>query len=647
MYFFITFTMIIAVVHSAPTKIPCTEITKEQDNEVRPTFCIISQVSDLNFAKTYELGERWIRTLKFINSNLSDIPTDLFTKFFSLRTLDLRHCGLENISRTSFTKGNQLYNLDLSYGSFSELKPQVFTFLTELKSLNVSHSQVQDIHVTAFIGLSKLLELNLSFNHLKRINNEILEPLSGLEMLDLSHNHIEVLDSELFIYNPKLKLLNCENNKLILVESGFLNPDTLLENLVLSHNYLQALELSNIKSRYIELNFNNLTVLEIGNDTIRISAIKNSVEVVSCLLGTKLTNLNLSFNYLKELGCIEKLTSLVSLDLSNNNLQDLEIDDFSHLSNLKNLSLKGNKIQNLSQGMFSHQNQLEFLDLSYNNFKNIPLSVLLAAVNLEKLFIDGNNMTNFDYTNIKKAFPNIKTIGLGDNNFSCSFLGDVVLFLNQNGIRPIVSSGIKETDTENFNGIKCYVTNETPSQHEELVDSLKVEDLSSLSYRTSIMVQQIGSIERRLLKLNADLVNIQFYNFEHQISSLPNSTNNEKILSLIRQLHNLTSNNQKTNFDFLYQVLNETKQDLEELKRSEGFITRTSSSEDYHRISTEVVLIRNLFIVISAAVFTIICYLLSKKLLKELPRLRQYTSQPTVDGSVEMNSSRDQSPRRV
>jgi Leucine-rich repeat (LRR) protein len=96
---------------------------------------------------------------------------------------------------------------------------------------------------------------------------------------------------------------------------------------------------------------------------------------------------------------ITQQRKLEEVDLSNNQLTELEYGTFSQLHTLKILLLRHNNVK-LKYGLFPKG--LMKLDLSYNNLKDFTLRQLINSNSLEELNLNGNY---FGETSIDFIFP--------------------------------------------------------------------------------------------------------------------------------------------------------------------------------------------------------------------------------------------------
>lgn len=146
---------------------------------------------------------------------------------------------------------------------------------------------------------------------------------------------------------------------------------------------------------------------------------------------------------------------LEEIDLSHNQLANLEFESFSQLASLKILLLSHNNIK-LKYGLFPLL--LKKLDLSYNQLKDFTLRQLVNSQLLEELKLNGNY---FDNSSIEFIFPeaifqlmHVYRFELSDC-FSCMQLADALSHFKRINRNIIVQFDVEKTDSANIFGISC------------------------------------------------------------------------------------------------------------------------------------------------------------------------------------------------
>jgi Leucine-rich repeat (LRR) protein len=147
---------------------------------------------------------------------------------------------------------------------------------------------------------------------------------------------------------------------------------------------------------------------------------------------------------------------LEEIDLSNNQLVDLEFETFTQLHSLKILLLADNRI-NLKYGIFPLT--LKKLDLSRNHLNDFTLRQLINSQFLEELKLNGNFFSN---SSVDYIFPEatlqlmrIHRFELSDC-FPCILLADVLAHFKRLNRNIIAQFDREKIDGSNIYGISCF-----------------------------------------------------------------------------------------------------------------------------------------------------------------------------------------------
>ncbi|CAA0836272.1 receptor like protein 19 [Striga hermonthica] len=382
-----------------------------------------------------------LRVLTLSSCDLFGVVPDRLFRIMSLQTVDLSgnrelegslpdfpvNGSLQNLllSYTNFSGnlsesvGNlrMLSNLDLRACRFSGSIPSSITNLSRLTYLDLSLNQFSG-SVPSFALLKNLTVINLRGNRLTgRISSSLWEGLESLNFLDLSEN---LLDGEIPTSPfslPSLKVIYLSNNRLFGSISNSVNSSYVLEVLDLSVNDLQG----PIPRFFFELK--NLSSLSLSSN---------------------------NFNGSIELTDFEKMSNLVNLDLSYNNLS-VHVDEKVHMStlyprlgtlmlascNLEKLPLLMNQSSLMMIDFSNNQLNgeipnwiwevgdgfLRFLNLSHNQFTNLQEPYDLRS--LHYLDLHSNLLTG----HIPIPPPLAVLVDFSSNNFSSPLPTDIGNFL--------------------------------------------------------------------------------------------------------------------------------------------------------------------------------------------------------------------------
>ncbi|XP_069344904.1 trophoblast glycoprotein [Eulemur rufifrons] len=209
------------------------------------------------------------RTVKCVNRNLTEVPTDLPPY---VRNLFLTGNHLAVLPAGAFARRPplaELAALNLSGSRLEEVRAGAFEHLPSLRQLDLSHNPLATLSPFAFSGSnasvsapSTLVELIL--NHIvppedERQNQSFFErhnrsfegmvasalragqALRGLRRLDLASNHLLYLPRNVLAQLPSLRHLDLSNNSLVSLTYVSFRNLTHLESLHLEDNALKVL----------------------------------------------------------------------------------------------------------------------------------------------------------------------------------------------------------------------------------------------------------------------------------------------------------------------------------------------------------------------------------------------------------------------
>lgn len=264
-----------------------------------------------------------------------------------------------------------------------------------------------------------------------------------------------MLPADFFATYAALKLINLSSSGLTKIADSTFNLQYLVDlNLRGNHLFFLSANVFNgaVNLRTLDLSHNELSIIEPDIFTFTPS----------------LRDLNLSNNRLHNntfgrdgVDWIDDISSLRTLDLSNNQLfyyDFMPYQTFSGLVNLETLRLGSNQIR-IDYGAFASNQQLKNLDLSYNNMTYFDLNVLLSVVTLELLNLDGNSISyasQIDLNGVAASFPHLKSLSISENAFSCEVLSVIIKSLAKASIQLVVGDGKFVNNQRNLRGVACF-----------------------------------------------------------------------------------------------------------------------------------------------------------------------------------------------
>ncbi|XP_058659175.1 toll-like receptor 3 isoform X2 [Ammospiza caudacuta] len=392
----------------------------------------------------------------------------------AIQNLSLSHVKLSYIGKSTFQglQGTNLTILNLSQNSLSVIENDSFQWLSSLQYLNL---KINNIHVTSrlFYGLSNLKYLNLINSLAGKIEDFSFHWLYHLEYLIMDNNNFPGITANMFtgLNNLKyLSLCNCNINLQRITNKTFSS---------LANSSLQVLNLTKTRISTIESgafsSLGHLKILDLGLNEISQQLTGhefkglNNIQDIYLSYNKNLTLQSESFIFvpglrklmLRKVGCnnlafspspFHPLRNLTVLDISNNNIANIQEDlfdgldkldilDLQHnnlarlwkhanpggpvlflkgLPNLQILNLKSNGLDEIPVQVFKGLFQLKHLDLGSNNLNLLPATLFDDQASLNSLNLQKNLITSVEEKVFGLPFRSLRRLEMDSNPFDCT-----------------------------------------------------------------------------------------------------------------------------------------------------------------------------------------------------------------------------------
>ncbi|XP_008561795.1 PREDICTED: toll-like receptor 3 [Galeopterus variegatus] len=436
----------------------------------------------------------------------------------SIQNLSLSNTQLYRTSNTTFIglKQTNLTTLDLSYNSLNVIDDGSFAWLPHLEYLILEYNNIEHLSSHSFCGLSNVRHLNLkrsfskqsiSLASLPKIDDFSFQWLKSLEYLNMEDNDIPDIKSNMFTGLINLKYLSLSNSFTslrTLTNETFLSlAGSPLHTLNLTKNKISKIEsgafswLGHLKTLDLGLNeigqeltgqewrgLENIFEIYLSyNKYLQLTS--SSFALVPSLQRLMLRRVALT-NVDSSPSPFHPLHNLIILDLSNNNianindemlegLKKLEILDLQHnnlarlwkhanpggpvyflkgLSHLHILNLESNGFDEIPAEVFKDLSELKSIDLGLNNLNILPPSVFDNQVSLKSLSLQKNLITSVEKNVFGPAFKNLSNLDMRFNPFDCT-CESIAWFV----------SWINETHTNISELSSHYLCNTPPQYH--------------------------------------------------------------------------------------------------------------------------------------------------------------------------------------
>lgn len=294
------------------------------------------------------------KTIIFEGGVITEVP-HIFKDYPNVTTVSAERCNVEEIYGDSFKGADHLRFLLLSNNNIKILRNHSFSPATELYKLEIRNSNLKTLEPNAFDNLAKLVHLELNDNLIKVLPLGIFDPLTALGTLVLSNNAIMRLDeSKLFMHNRFLSYVYLDANDIVEI-----HEETFVKNSV---RWLNLAENPGLVSLHLSWELLvNLTMLKVCNtglqqiiippnaDTVlannnEIDSVVESFSKGNSRKGNPLTRLSLARNKMRNMDSLAAFPQLEMLDLSDNELESLEVGQLPLMPNLKQFAVGRNPI---------------------------------------------------------------------------------------------------------------------------------------------------------------------------------------------------------------------------------------------------------------------------------------------------------------
>ncbi|XP_017003612.3 nephrocan [Drosophila takahashii] len=375
----------------------CRGFNFESEDE-KATFDLPTEVRIAEDGTTYEVGdEEPSRSLIFENCSFTNFPLRLFYTL-EVSELDMRSCGIRFVYWENFSIGaDKLVILLLSDNAIEMLPMRTFRGAGNLEFLFLNRNRLRKINAGAFENLKKLQYLDLTGNQLEDLPRDIFAELKSLRHVGLAENQLTIIESDLFAQNPGLLSVAMQNNRLQEVgEYAFRSKgrDHQMQYVDLSHN-------PGLKVLLLNINATNLTVRNCSLDRVNlygsvtnVDLSDNRVRELYFPASEALEHLVLRNNSLVQLASLSRVPRLRHLDVADN--PDLgQLPEGWQTPHLEMLVLRNTGQVEVPLEALQGMQNLRKLDISGNNLTEIDPSSFPTLTQLTHFYIHGNNWNCF------------------------------------------------------------------------------------------------------------------------------------------------------------------------------------------------------------------------------------------------------------
>uniref|UniRef100_A0A182QPB3 Leucine rich immune protein (Coil-less) n=1 Tax=Anopheles farauti TaxID=69004 RepID=A0A182QPB3_9DIPT len=415
----------------------------------------------------------------FINANSSILATpELYCSANMVNASDLlllryKESSLGVDALSSFTK---LTSIDIFHGLLSRIEPGAFEKVPELTKIFIRNNLLTTVEDYTFRGLDALEILYLIANDLTTIAPHAFHGLKSLTHLVLSGNKLVNLPPTMLSASPLVRFISLNNNELTELPAGLFNNVNNLFRLDLSYNRLQSFDFPELQVALLFLQNNSLTSLNLGDHMSIVQADQNRIATI---LGTgaNVTSLLLSDNAITDVTPITRMTNITKLSLSNNPLLPGSV--FSNMGQLRELLLSHTNIQ-ITERTFANLSWLTMLDLSYNNLTELDFKLFSPMVELRTLIVAYNRIPGINFIELREYLPELRVLEVCGNGWNSTYLEHVLGQMRRYHLQGDMQGIAHSMFFSTFYVELCSTASEAPTKPTTDDTDYYSEDLSEL-----------------------------------------------------------------------------------------------------------------------------------------------------------------------
>ena len=338
-----------------------------------------------------------IRYLDLSENPLIKFQNNSFARFTQLEKLVLRECSIKN----PFILSKNLRIIDMS-GNQLSVQAVEELFKAE-RTHNVKEISIRSNNIILDGKFSifprSVTNLNLDGNVLQKIGRSDLNTLKKLRSLILSHTGLQRIAKGAFDQLKDLRVLEINTNKLTFLPAKLFQHSRNLGTIEINDNRLKALpDLTGIRS-LVDLHLKNNLLKMARNLNVRsISSLDLSFNLIESYNFSRISvlTLDLSHNQLEKIekNTLPKLRNVFAIYLQSNIIKSIAIDAFEGIEYIGELFLHRNQLKNLQKGIFNglslkklslFANELSTVDGIFQKIKIPPYQLLLFGNKLKSI----------------------------------------------------------------------------------------------------------------------------------------------------------------------------------------------------------------------------------------------------------------------
>ncbi|XP_050079374.1 carboxypeptidase N subunit 2-like [Anopheles maculipalpis] len=369
-----------------------------------------------------------------------------------------------------------LTSIELLEGSIQRIEPGAFEKLPNLIKIDIRRQNISTLEDYTFRGLGALEILDLFSNNLTSIAPFAFDGLKSLSRLTLSGNKLTQLPAKLISSSPMLKSIALSHNLLTSLPEGFFDNIDFLLRLDLTNNRLETFDFPDLKVMLLFLRNNSLTSLTIEDHVRFVQANQNRIRTITGT-GRNVTDLVLNDNAISDVTALSHMTNLTKLSLSNNPLRSDSV--FSSLPYLQELLLSNTSIK-ISENTFANLSSMVLLDLSFNNLTQLDFHMFSSMNELETLIVAYNQIQMINFIELREYLPKLRVLEICGNGWNSTYMEHTLMHMRYYKLKADVQGLSQSLLFQSFYVDLCSAKSETSTKASVEDADYSSEDVSDI-----------------------------------------------------------------------------------------------------------------------------------------------------------------------
>lgn len=365
---------------------------------------------------------------KYIRLNDLDLSRNRISSPCGIHTADvitysLANNGITSLGAQCFPDSQKVEYLDLSGNKISSISGLAFQDMGILKSLNLADNVLSDLGggLNSLTTIDSFESLSLRGNNLQFISSICPYILPNIKIIDFGYNKLKDIRKYCFSAYAKLNggppmTLNFEHNRIsALAASTFAGLDDRVAVLLLNHNYIAKINVNTFRG------LNKLTKLDLSDNQI------DNLEFLRHWDDNSLQEFTVANNLLTDLSpkVFKKMIKLTKLSIDGNLLLSIEANAFEGMFLLTDFSARYNLLTNIEGGAFNGLGELKKLAISGNALVTLKNCTFASLDRLIQFHFEDNLLhCDCDLLWLLDFMPMINTRGVPDDAISAPILYD-------------------------------------------------------------------------------------------------------------------------------------------------------------------------------------------------------------------------------